>query len=64
MTLNADFNEAPGCMAGAIKTLLCLVRVSPYLCLSVLLSLSLSIVCVVFPSLHVLCWSFLMGGRF
>ena len=29
-----------------------------------MLSLSFPIVCVVFPSLRVLCWIFLMGGRF
>ena len=41
-----------------------LVHVCPYLCLSFILSLSLPIICVVFPSLHVLCWTFLMSGRF
>ena len=57
MKLNADLNEAflNACLYGAIQTLVtntcvCLVHVCPCLCLSFVLSLSLPIVCVVFPS--------------
>ena len=57
--------EMPVRMAGALRTFLsCLVRVCPYLCIwSFMLSLSLLIVCVVFPALHVLCWSFFYRWR-
>ena len=68
MILNADLNEAflNVCLYGwcYADIFVCLFHVCPYLCLSFILSLSLPFVCVVFPSLHVLCWSFLMSGRF
>ena len=54
MILNADNTEAfPSRMAGAVRTFMSyLIRVCPYLCSlwSFMLSLSLPIICVVFPS--------------
>ena len=70
------FRKGPHCLnkfillymqvQGAILTFLFVlsIHICPYLCLSFMFSWSLPIVCVVFPSLHVLCRSFLMGGRF
>ena len=50
----------PVCAAGAILTLLSVLSLSVHV-LSFMLSLHLPIVCVVFPSLHVLCWSFFLS---
>ena len=66
LILTAKFNEAflNACLYGWCCTY---TFVLSCLCMSIFvlgLLLSLPIVCVVFPSLNVMCWSFLMGGGF